>query len=90
HHERFDGSGYPNGLRGEKIPLEGRIMAIADVYDALVSTRPYKKAFSEDEAARAIARGAGGQFDPAITEAFLSVKDEFYRYRTGQKGSRHR
>ena len=71
HHERWDGTGYPEGLAGEAIPLEARIMALADVYDALISERPYKKAFSEDEARRIIAEGRGSQFDPYLTDLFL-------------------
>jgi putative two-component system response regulator len=77
HHERWDGTGYPYGLQGDKIPLQGRIMAIVDVYDALVSERPYKKAFTEDEAIRIIMDGAGKQFDPFIADLFLEVRDQF-------------
>lgn len=77
HHERWDGAGYPKGLKGEEIPLLGRIMAIADVYDALVSERPYKKAFGHREAVDIIADGRGRHFDPAIVDAFISVSDEF-------------
>jgi putative two-component system response regulator len=71
HHEKWDGSGYPHGLAGENIPLQGRIMALADVYDALVSERPYKKAFSHAEAVKIIEEGKGTQFDPALTEIFI-------------------
>ena len=77
HHERWDGKGYPYGLAGEEIPMQGRIMAIADVYDALISERPYKKAFSHDEACRIIKEGAGTQFDPGIVDIFLSVEKDF-------------
>ena len=77
HHERWDGKGYPRGLKGEKIPLQGRIMAIVDVYDALVSERPYKKAFSDEEAVQIIMDNAGVHYDPKIAEVFLSVKDQF-------------
>lgn len=70
HHERWDGTGYPNRLAGDAIPLEGRIAAIADVFDALVSDRPYKRAWSLDEARREIQAGAGSQFDPACVAAF--------------------
>jgi putative two-component system response regulator len=77
HHEKWDGSGYPNGLSGEAIPLPGRIMAIADVYDALVSERPYKKAFPKDEAARIIAEGSGTFFDPTLVDVFMRVADRF-------------
>jgi len=77
HHEWWDGSGYPHGLTGTGIPLQGRIMAIADVYDALVSLRPYKEAFTNEEAVNIIATRAGKQFDPKIVEVFLEVKDQF-------------
>lgn len=71
HHERYDGKGYPEGLKGEEIPLEARIMALADVYDALVSERVYKKAYPKEEAIRIIIEGRGTQFDPLLTELFL-------------------
>ncbi|MCL2500554.1 MAG: response regulator [Defluviitaleaceae bacterium] len=77
HHERWDGKGYPRGLKGEDIPLHGRIMAIADVYDALVSERPYKKAFTAEEAVDIIMEGAGTQFDPLISDVFFEIKDEY-------------
>jgi putative two-component system response regulator len=73
HHEKWDGSGYPNGLTGEDIPLQGRIMALADVYDALVSERPYKKPFSHAEAVKIILEGKGTQFDPVLTDFFIAV-----------------
>jgi len=71
HHEKWDGTGYPNGLCGNNIPLEGRIMAIADVYDALVSERPYKNAFTHDEAVEIIINGKNTQFDPLLIELFI-------------------
>ena len=77
HHERWDGSGYPEGLVGEDIPLEGRLMAIADVYDALISERPYKKAFSHSEAIKIIEEGSGSHFDPALINIFKKVQGEF-------------
>jgi putative two-component system response regulator len=77
HHERWDGTGYPHGLSGADIPLQGRIMAIVDVYDALVSERPYKKAFSPEEAYEIIMENAGKQFDPEIAEIFCAVRDRF-------------
>jgi putative two-component system response regulator len=77
HHEKWDGGGYPYGLKGLKIPLEGRIMAIADVYDALISIRPYKKALSAEESADIIIKGAGTHFDPAIIKIFKKLKYEF-------------
>lgn len=79
HHERYDGNGYPYGLKGEEIPVSGRIMAIADVYDALISDRVYHKAFPEPEACKIIIDGKGTQFDPIMIEAFERVRDEFYR-----------
>ena len=77
HHEKWDGSGYPNGLRGTGIPLEGRLMAIADVYDALVSARPYKEPFSPQKAAAIIEEGSGTYFDPKLIDIFKVVSDEF-------------
>jgi putative two-component system response regulator len=77
HHEKWDGTGYPNGLKGNDIPLLGRIMAIADVYDALTSVRPYKKAFPHEEAVRIITEGSGKQFDPALIEIFIQTADQF-------------
>jgi putative two-component system response regulator len=77
HHERWDGSGYPEGLKGHDIPLGGRLMAIADVYDALVSARPYKQPMSPDEATHVIISGSGSDFDPALVEIFKSTSDKF-------------
>jgi len=82
HHERWDGNGYPRGLKGEEIPLQGRIMAIVDVYDALVSERPYKKAFSDEDAVKIIMEGAGTYYDPKIAEVFYQVKDRFNAVRS--------
>lgn len=77
HHERWDGSGYPEGLRGEQIPVLGRIMAIADVYDALVSRRVYKPPFSHQRAVRIILDGRGSHFDPQMVDAFSSIAHTF-------------
>jgi hemerythrin-like metal-binding protein len=77
HHERWDGTGYPLGLKGEEIPLLGRVMAIADVYDALVSYRPYKKPLCHDDAVQTIMDGQGTQFDPNLCDLFLSLSDKF-------------
>jgi len=74
HHEKFDGSGYPNGLKGEAIPLSGRIMAIVDVYDALVNKRIYKSAFNHEDALKIIAKEKGKHFDPDIVDAFLDIE----------------
>jgi putative two-component system response regulator len=77
HHERWDGSGYPYHLKGTQIPLLGRVMAIADVYDALVSVRPYKSAYTHDEAVRIIIDGSGTHFDPVLVEIFTKVSEQF-------------
>ncbi len=77
HHERWDGTGYPQKLKGAEIPLSARIMAVADVFDALVSRRVYKPAFPFEKAADIIREGAGRHFDPAVVQAFLAVKDQF-------------
>ena len=77
HHERWDGTGYPYGLRGEAIPLAARIVSLVDVYDALTSERPYKDAFSHEEACRVILSGSGHLFDPAVVAAFLRREEEF-------------
>jgi len=77
HHERWDGSGYPDGLRGEEIPTSARLMAVADVFDALISFRSYKKEFSLEEAKAVIVRGKGTQFDPDVVDAFCAHFHEF-------------
>jgi putative two-component system response regulator len=77
HHEHYDGRGYPNGLQGEAIPLCGRIVALADVYDALTSKRIYKPAFSHDRAREIIVEARGKQFDPDVVDAFLKREQEF-------------
>jgi len=77
HHEKWDGSGYPDGLKGDEIPLQARMMAIADVYDALVSDRPYKKAYPHEKALEIIREGRGTQFDPVLTDLFLSHSGRF-------------
>lgn len=79
HHERWDGTGYGQGLAGEAIPIAGRIVALADVFDALTSNRPYKTAWTTDEAIREIERSAGSHFDPAVVAAFLQVMSESMR-----------
>ena len=75
HHEKWDGSGYPNGLAGDAIPVSGRLMAVADVYDALISARVYKPAWPHEKATEAIRDGAGTHFDPDVVEAFLAIED---------------
>jgi putative two-component system response regulator len=75
HHERWDGAGYPRGLRGTEIPLSGRLVALVDTYDALVSDRAYQEAVTHEHAVQAIRGGSGRHFDPDIVEAFLSIED---------------
>lgn len=77
HHERFDGTGYPGGVKGEAIPLAARIVAVADVYDALRSPRVYKAAMTHAETRAKIVEGAGAHFDPAVVDAFLAVQADF-------------
>jgi putative two-component system response regulator len=79
HHEKWDGTGYPRKLCGENIPLEGRLLAIVDVYDALISVRPYKKAFSHEEALEIIKNQSGTHFDPKITKAFINISNFYAR-----------
>jgi putative two-component system response regulator len=76
HHEHWDGTGYPDRLKGTDIPLQGRILAIVDVFDALVSCRSYKEAFTNEDAINTIAVNAGKQFDPNLVEVFLDVQDQ--------------
>ena len=75
HHERWDGQGYPNGLKGDQIPIGARLMAVADVYDALVSRRPYKDPYPHDVAVREIISEKGTQFDPDVIDAFVKIAD---------------
>ena len=81
HHEKYDGSGYPRGLAGKEIPLSARIVALADVYDALTTKRFYKEAYSHTKARKMIIEFKGKHFDPEIVDAFLAVQDEFNRVR---------
>ncbi|MCW5627015.1 MAG: HD domain-containing protein, partial [Burkholderiales bacterium] len=82
HHERWDGSGYPRGLRGHAIPVSARLMAVADVYDALVSKRVYKSTIPHPEAVKLIEAGGGRQFDPDVVDAFVEVADQFAKIAT--------
>jgi HD-GYP domain-containing protein (c-di-GMP phosphodiesterase class II) len=75
HHEHFDGSGYPDGLAGSAIPMEARILAIIDAFDAMISSRPYRDALEPSEAVRRLKRGSGTQFDPIVVEAFIVLYD---------------
>lgn len=77
HHEKWDGSGYPEGLAGEAIPLSARLMALADVYDALISKRVYKEAFTHEMARNIIIQGRGTHFDPAVIDAFIALEQDF-------------
>jgi putative two-component system response regulator len=77
HHERWDGTGYHRGLKGTEIPLQGRIMAIIDAYDALISERPYKKSFTAEESVKIIMENSGKQFDPLIADVFYTARDQF-------------
>jgi putative two-component system response regulator len=77
HHEKWDGTGYPYGLKGDEIPLEGRLMSVVDVYDALVSERPYKKSFSHEEAVKIIEAGSGTQFEPVLVDLFMQKQEKF-------------
>ena len=77
HHERWDGTGYPHGLKEDEIPISGRLMSLADVYDALTSERVYKRAIPHEKAVEMILEGRATQFDPAVVDAFLDIEDEF-------------
>jgi putative two-component system response regulator len=77
HQEKWDGSGYPQGLSGDDIPLAARLMAVADVYDALISTRVYKSGLPHDRAVQVIFQGRGAHFDPDMVDAFIEIQDEF-------------
>jgi len=81
HHERWDGTGYPRGLKGEEIPICARIVALADVYDALTVRRVYKVAQSHDVARGIILEGGGKHFDPRVVQAFLEIEDQFQKIR---------
>ncbi|MGB7346995.1 MAG: HD domain-containing phosphohydrolase [Pirellulaceae bacterium] len=86
HHEKFDGSGYPRGLAGEDIPIEGRIVAVADVFDALSSPRPYKDAFPLEKCLTILKEGRGTHFDPKPLDAFFARLDDIIRIRDGYTG----
>lgn len=86
HHEKWNGEGYPKGLKGQDIPISGRITAIADVFDGLTSKRPYKKPFSLDHSFSIMAEGRGTHFDPAAVDAFFAVKDEILHVKAHYQG----
>ena len=77
HQEKWDGSGYPEGLAGDAIPISARLMAVADVYDALISRRVYKEGMSHEQAVQIIVEGKGTHFDPDMVDAFVQINDEF-------------
>jgi len=79
HHEKWDGSGYPNGLKGDKIPIEARIAAICDVFDALTSARPYKKPWPIEDVVAFIKENSGSHFDPKITDVFIRIIPELVK-----------
>lgn len=81
HHEKFDGSGYPSGIRGTDIPLFSRIVAVADVFDALTSERPYKKAWTLEAAVDFLVKGSGSHFDPQCVQTFLDAWDDVMEIR---------
>ncbi|MCB1954461.1 MAG: response regulator [Rhodocyclaceae bacterium] len=89
HHEKWDGSGYPRGLAGEAIPLSGRIVAVADVFDALTSTRPYKRPWSFEDACALIRDGRGKHFDPAVVDRFLEQFDAIVELTQGMRDEDH-
>ena len=84
HHERWDGTGYPTGRSGEQIPVEARVLAIADAFDAMTSDRPYRRALSHEEALAEVERCAGTQFDPEIVEIFVDLFWESDELAAGQ------
>ena len=89
HHERWDGKGYPRGIKGEEIPLAARIMSVADVYDALRSIRVYKPSMDHEKSKNIIIEGKGTQFDPDIVDAFLELEDTFKQISEEQKDKIH-
>jgi putative two-component system response regulator len=89
HHERWDGTGYPLQLAGDAIPISGRLMAIADVYDALISHRTYKISFPHEKAVKMIRDGSGSQFDPDMVKAFLDIEQKLSEIATKLSDSSH-
>ncbi len=85
HHEKFDGSGYPGGLKGDEIPLVARIFAVADVFDALTCERPYKKPYSFERSMAILEEGRGSHFDPGVLDTFKALADSFYREIAGRE-----
>jgi putative two-component system response regulator len=83
HHEKWDGSGYPNRVKGPDIPLSARIMALADIYDALVSKRVYKAAMTHEQAHSILQKSSGSHLDPAVVDAYQDLESEFIRIKDG-------
>ena len=79
HHERYDGGGYPDGLKEDEIPISAQAVSLADVYDALISKRAYKEAFSHEKAMKMILNGECGAFNPILLEAFVEIQDKLQR-----------
>jgi HD-GYP domain-containing protein (c-di-GMP phosphodiesterase class II) len=86
HHEKYDGAGYPAGIKGEAIPLTARIFAITDVFDALTSRRPYKEPLSYDETMQILDHGRGSHFDPSLLDAFHAIARDLYDTYSGKDG----
>ena len=81
HHEKFDGSGYPDGLAGENIPLDGRILAVCDAYDAMTSDRPYRQGMAHEKAESILRNGAGSHWDPELVTAFFRITSDVLQFR---------
>jgi putative nucleotidyltransferase with HDIG domain len=88
HHETFDGSGYPDGLRGEGIPLLARIVAVADAVDAMASERPYRAGMSDDKIDMNLSKGSGTQWDPAVVDAFFAIREDLREFGLGKRQRR--
>src|SRR6185295_5157719 len=88
HHEKYDGTGYPNGLEGDHIPLAARVVAVADVYDALTSVRPYKRAWSADDAFEFLRGQRGQHFDPRLVDAFLRMRPDVLRVQEAHRDTK--
>jgi two-component system, response regulator RpfG len=89
HHERYDGTGYPFALKGEEIPLSARIVAVADVFDALTSVRPYKEAWSIDKALEYVRDESGKHFDPELASVMLSIRDKLEKIQSEHSAAIH-
>ena len=87
HHEQYDGRGYPDGLAGEAIPLDGRLLAVADAYDAMTSDRPYRRGMPVARAEEILRAGAGAQWDPRIIATFFAIRDDIQRIQFGYERS---